>query len=200
MSYVFTRELTDEERTTKLAANIERGNHKSANDAPTEVIHLLRKDVKHGFSFPILPHIIPKIKGAFVQPCGIVRQFGLMASGSRELKEQLTQDLSYTCSGKGLSVNDRIDMDSYAEMVYGWCLSRVIHFIVALRLVHPTTHILISKYDFLDAYHRVTHSPLAAVQSITIFEKVAYIALRLTFGGSPNPPNMVCLLGNGHRP
>jgi hypothetical protein len=87
MSYVFTQELTDEERTTKLAVNIERGNHKSANDAPTEVIHLLGKDVKHGFSFTIRPHIIPKIKGAFVQPCGIVRQFGLTASGSRELKE-----------------------------------------------------------------------------------------------------------------
>jgi hypothetical protein len=194
MSYVFTRELSEEERTTELAANVERGNHKSANDAPTEVTRLLGKDVKHGFSFPIRPHIISKIKGAFVQPCGMVRQFGLTSSGTRELKERLTQDLSYSCSGEGLSVNDRIDMDSYTEMVYGWCLSRVIHFIVALRLAHPTTHILISKYDFSDAYRRVTHLPSAAVQSIIIFAKVAYVALRLTFGGSPNPPTWCAFL------
>jgi hypothetical protein len=188
MSYVFTRELTEEERTTELAANIERGNHKSANDAPTEVIHLLGKDIKHGFSLPILPHIISKKKGAFVQPCGMVRQFGLTASLSRELKDRLSQDLLYSCSGEGLSVDDRIDMDSYAEMVYSWCLSRVIHFIVALRLAYLTTHILISEYNLSDAYRIVTHSPLAAVQSILIFVKIAYIALRLTFGGSPSPP------------
>jgi hypothetical protein len=79
-------------------------------------------------------------------------------------------------------------MQAYPEMVYGWCLSRVIHFTVALRLAHPSTRILISKYDFSDAYRRISRSHLAAVQSIIIFAKVAYMALRLTFGGSPNPP------------
>jgi hypothetical protein len=43
------------------------------------------------------------------------------------------------------------------------------------------------KYDYSDAYRRVAHSPTAAAQSIIIFAGVAYIALRLTFGGSPNP-------------
>jgi hypothetical protein len=79
-------------------------------------------------------------------------------------------------------------MDEYVEMIYGWCLSRVIHFIVALRLAHPLLRIFIMKYDYSDAYRRVAHSPSAAAQSIIIFAGVAYIALRLTFGGSPNPP------------
>jgi hypothetical protein len=53
--------------------------------------------VKHGFSFPILPKIITMINGASIQPGGMVRQFGLTASsGARELKERLTQDLSYS--------------------------------------------------------------------------------------------------------
>jgi hypothetical protein len=34
----------------------------------------------------------------------------------------------------------------------------------------------------------MVHADSAAAQSITVFDKVAYIALRLTFGGSPNPP------------
>jgi hypothetical protein len=74
-------------------------------------------------------------------------------------------------------------MGAYAEMVYGWWVVRV----VALRLAYPSTRIIIAKYDFSDAYRRITHSPRAAVQSIIIFD-ITYIALWLTFGGSLNPP------------
>jgi hypothetical protein len=38
MPYVFTQELTELERISELRANIDCGNHKSANDAPEEVI------------------------------------------------------------------------------------------------------------------------------------------------------------------
>jgi hypothetical protein len=86
------------------------------------------------------------------------------------------------------SVNDCIDMEQYAEMIYGWCLGHILHFIVALRLAHPGQRIFIAKYDYSDAYRRIAHTATAATQSISIFEGVAYVALRLTFGGSPNPP------------
>jgi hypothetical protein len=79
-------------------------------------------------------------------------------------------------------------MDAYTEMIYGWCLTRIIHFIVALRLAYPLLPIFIVKYDYSDAYRRIAHAPSAAAQSIIIFAGVAYIALRLTFGGPPNPP------------
>ena len=65
---------------------------------------------------------------------------------------------------------------------------RVIHFIVALRKAHPNKKIFISKFDFSDAHRRVTHSARSAVQSIVIFRDIAYLALRMTFGGSANPP------------
>ena len=43
------------------------------------------------------------------------------------------------------------------------------------------------KFDYSDAYRRVSHDPSAAVQSIIILGAIAYVALRLAFGGSPNP-------------
>jgi hypothetical protein len=81
-------------------------------------------------------------------------------------------------------------MDLYPEMFYGWCISRIIHFIVALRLRYPDRSIFISKYhDYSDAYRRMAHAGSAATQSITILLAIAYITMRLTFGGSPNPPS-----------
>jgi hypothetical protein len=67
------------------------------------------------------------------------------------MKERLTHDMSFSITGEGLSVNNRVDMSAYTEMVYGWCLSRVIHYIVALRGAHPGKRIYIAKYDFSDA-------------------------------------------------
>jgi hypothetical protein len=85
-------------------------------------------------------------------------------------------------------VNSRIKLKDYAKMIYGWCLSRVVHYIVALRAAYPQQRIFISKYDYSDAYRRVHHAASAAVQSIIVIDEIAYIPLQLTFGGSPNPP------------
>jgi hypothetical protein len=79
-------------------------------------------------------------------------------------------------------------MTKYNEMIYGWCLSRLIHFIIALRPAYPQQSIFIAKYDYRDAYRRMAHSGQAGAQSIAVFDHIAYIALRLTFGVSLNPP------------
>ena len=188
MDYRFTNELSEEQRKAEVAAMMERGNHQSVQEDSEEVAKLLAKDVLQGFSLPVLPELVPELAHAMVQPAGVVKQFSLREDGSRTLKRRLTQDLSFPLTFPTASVNKRIDMSAYVEMIYGWCLSRVIHFIVALRLAHPLLRIFIMKYDYSDAYRRVAHSPSAAAQSIIIFAGVAYIALRLTFGGSPNPP------------
>jgi hypothetical protein len=144
---------------------------------------------------PVLPSVVPKIKKALLQPLGLAKQTTLNEEGDRIDKYRLTQDLSYSQSGDGKSINSRINTSLYVEMIYGWCLIRIIHFIVALRLAFPTHQILICKYDYSDAYRRITHAAAAAAaQSIAIFAGVAYIALRLTFGGSPNPPTCASFL------
>jgi hypothetical protein len=96
--------------------------------------------------------------------------------------------MSFSLSQEACSVNSRIDMARYNEMIYGWCLARLIHFIIALRLAYPNQSILISKYDYSDVYRCMVHAGSAAAQSIAVYDTLAYIALRLTFGGSPNPP------------
>jgi hypothetical protein len=101
---------------------------------PDKVISLLAKDIHHGFSLRVPPLLAYKLVNALVQPCGMVCQFVLNASGGQELKTRLTQDLSYSITEDNISVNDRIDMSQYVDMIYGWCLSRTVHFIVALHL------------------------------------------------------------------
>jgi len=187
MPYHFTAELTEEERKGEMEEQIQRGNHKSASTDPDKVSALLAKDVKHGFSMPVRVEALKELKGAMVQPCGLATQFGLMPDGSRKLKKRLTHDLSYSLTMPETSVNSRVDMARYPEMVYGWCLSRVIHFVVALRVKYPDTKILIAKFDYSDAYRRVSHASSSIAQTIIVWAGIAYIALRLAFGGSPNP-------------
>jgi hypothetical protein len=188
MDYFFEYELSEEQRILELEANLERGNHKSSNLEPDITEKEVFKDVQHGFAFPFPRDIIRKLKGAMVQPCGLASQFALKADGSRVQKHRLTHDLSFEITGKNISVNNRVDMSKYPEMIFGWCLPRIIHFIVALRIAYPGIRILIAKYDFSDAYRRINHSARAAVQSIIVLTSIAFLALRLAFGGSPNPP------------
>jgi len=187
MPYHFSEDLSEKDRQEELRAQLARGNHKSASADPEKVSALLAKDVKHGFSMPVRVEALDDLKGALVQPCGLATQFGLTPDGSRKLKKRLTHDLTYSMTGPRRSVNSRVDMEKYPEMVYGWCLSRTIHFIVALRTEHPNEKILIAKFDYSDAYRRVSHAASSVVQTIIAWAGIAYIALRLAFGGSPNP-------------
>jgi len=121
---------------------------------------------------PIRVEALSKLRGAMVQPCGLATQYGLMPDGSRKLKKRLTHDLSYSLTVPEILVNARID---------------IIHFVVALRVAHPKQKILIAKFDYSDAYRRVSHAASSVVQSVIAWGGVAYVALRLAFGGSPNP-------------
>jgi hypothetical protein len=188
MDYRYSEELTEDERMAEVSQMTERGNHQSAENEPERVKLLLGKDVTHGFSLPVPLATIPSIPGALVQPFRMTVQWTLDDKGSRVPKYRLLQDLSFSLSKENASVNSRIDMGAYNEMIYGWCLSRIIHYVLALRQAYPLKRIFVAKYDYSDAYRRMNHAASAAAQSIAVFDGVAYIALRLTFGGSPNPP------------
>jgi len=187
MEYECTHELSEGERVLEMRAQLERGNHKSAAGKSDNLKALLEKDVSHGFSLPLPAEAVHRIVDAMVQPCGMVSQSSLQADGSRKTKDRLTHDLSFSCAVPNSSVNDRIDMARYPELVYGWCMIRLIHFVVCLRLSEPQTKIYIMKFDYSDAYRRISYAGRAAAQSILVVEEVAYLALRLAFGGSPNP-------------
>ena len=190
MPYIFTRELDPATKFDEMQTLIDRGNHKSAQENPEQVGILLGKDVHHGFVIPIPKEIIHLIPNAAVQPLGLVQQWTTKEDGSRSIKYRITQDLSYSSNREGptRSINSRVDMGAYTEMIYGWCFPRILHYIVSMRTHQPDHGILISKYDYSDAYRRVAHSASAAAQTIAVNGQMGYIALRLTFGGSPNPP------------
>lgn len=191
MPYHFSEEISEEEREAKLLGILDRGSHKSATKDSAKVSELLGKDVHYGFSLPVPRRVVPSIKNASAQPLGLARQFSLQSDGSRKLKYRLTQDLSFFLDvlglGKRRSINDRIDHSYYSEMIFGWCLSRILHFIISLWIHHPNIRIHMSKYDCSDAYRRMAHSARAAAQTISAHLDLAFIALRLTFGGAPNP-------------
>ena len=190
MPYVFTRELNPVTKLAELETLLARGNHKSAKEFSDQVTKLLAKDVLHGFTIPIPTDAVRRIPGAAIQPLGLATQWTLDEEGKRIVKFRMTQDLSFSSHQKGepTSINSRIDMSAYAEMIYGWCFPRIVHYVLALRWTHPTLRILICKYDYSDAYRRIAHSAGAAVQTVSIHDGLAYLSLRLTFGGSPNPP------------
>ena len=108
--------------------------------------------------------------------------------GKRIGNKRLTQDMSKGITKENVSINDRADISQYPAMIYRFCLLRIIHFVVALRLAFPNERILISKFDFSDAYRRIAHAALAAAQTILVVGEIAYICLRLSFGRSVNPP------------
>ena len=95
------------------------GNHKSAADRMDTVQRLLTKDVEHGFKVPIPSSAVARILGAMVHPLGVVEQMSMDAMGNCVPKQHLTQDLSFSFTMDQVSVNSRLDMDQYSEMIFG---------------------------------------------------------------------------------
>ena len=131
-----------------------------------DLIKKVARDAKHGYALPIFKSIVKRIKGALVQPCRLAAQFTLTASGLWVLKDQLTQDLSFAITGPNTSINNQVDMSAYPEMIYGFCLLRLIQYIVALHLAFPDEKIFIANYNFSDVYRRISYSAAAAAQTM----------------------------------
>lgn len=116
----------------------------------------------------------------------------LKADGGRKMKNRFTHDLSFSSTLEDASINSRIKIKEYPSMVYGFCLSRVLHYLAALRHRNPGRKIFIAKFDYSDAYKRISQSPKASASTVIRFEEVAYICWRMVFGGSPNPAGFSC--------
>ena len=187
MEYYFDPDLTEDERVEELNANLAQGNHKLAKSRPKELETKINREVNYGFALPIWASNIPKIPKAMLQACGLVTQLTLSETGERKEKSRLTHDLFYCITSLFVLVNKHLNKENYPNLIYGFCLLRIIHFIVALRLQFPDTPILIIKYNFSDAYWRISHRATSAVQTIIALGLKAYIMLVLSFGGAANP-------------
>lgn len=186
------REILNEDRITKNIEFIARGNHKSALKYESEFVNIIQAEIAQGWMFPLPLHYINILSHGELAPVGIDDKVWIdLPDGSKKIKHRLTHDQSFEAS-VGVSVNGRIIKDKLAPLFYGGCLSRLLHYIVDLRLRHPTVPILGAKSDFKAAYRRVSLHGNMAEKCAIMCNEFALPSVRLTFGGSACPPEF-CL-------
>jgi hypothetical protein len=147
---------------------------------------IISEDVIRGFSLPLPLDVLFKIPDASLAPLGCHKQDTINEIGEKIPKYRMTHDQSFP-GPSGLSVNLRVIKESLPPIMYSFVLLRIIHYICNIRLRHPSTKIFICKVDLDSAYCRCHLSSSTAQESITIYENLLFIALRMTFGGAPCP-------------
>jgi hypothetical protein len=188
--------IPTEIRNDDIAYHKERGNHKSALKISEKISTMIQEDVDRGFTLPLPIEILPYLPNASLAPLGCQEQSTINALGERVKKFRLTHDQSFP-GPSGSSVNLRIDHSKLPPIMYGFCLRRIIHYILGLRQRHPETKIMINKFDY-DAAYRCCHmASTSATESLTIHNKLLFMALRLTFGGSTCPNLWNCISESG---
>ena len=163
------------------------GNHKGVQHNPQFFDDLNEKDVTAGFSIPIPLQNIRRINGAALCPMNVIEQNTISLTGEIIDKQRACHDLSFKGKYSGSSINSRVIEEELQQCMFGYCLLRTIHYIVALRKDHPNTPILIQKLDWKSAYRRAHLHWTTAIKCCSIYKDFALIPLRAVFGGSPCP-------------
>ncbi len=184
--------LPNDKRIAKNNEFIARGNHKSAIKYEHELLKTILSEINQGWMIPLPIYYINDLKHGELAPVGIDDKVWVEQSdGSRKTKYRLTHDQSFGAAS-GSSVNKRTERNKLHPLFYGGCLSRLIHYIISLRLHYPSVSILGGKSDFKAVYRRVSMHGDTAAKCAIIYKNFALPRLRLTFGGSPCP-NEFCL-------
>ena len=179
--------ISDHDRIAKNNEFIKRGNHKSAIKYEAEYDKIIQAEVNQGWMFPIPLYYINYLHHGELAPVGIDdKVWSEQSDGSRKTKFRLTHDQSFDAS-ICISVNGRVQKEKLNPLFYGGCLSRLIHYIVDVRLRHPDVPILGGKSDFKAAYRRVSLHGDIAEKCAIMYKDWALPSVRLTFGGSPCP-------------
>jgi hypothetical protein len=147
---------------------------------------LITEDIEKGYALPLPLSILDNIPNASLAPSGCHKQFTIDESGNLIPKYRMTHDQSFP-GPSGFSVNLRVKKDLLPSIVYSYVLSRSLHYIVNTHARHPSTKIFICKVDLDAAFRRCTLASTTSNESLTIFDNMLLIALRMTFGGSACP-------------
>ena len=183
--------ISADDRQRDLDYHLKRGNHKSASIHADKVKTNLSDDVTHGYSLPLPIAILPRLTDAALAPLGLQVQKTIDEFGKTVPKYRMTHDQS--CPGpSGLSLNRRTLKDELPPCRYGRVHLRMTHYIVSLRARHPSTRILIGKFDIKSAYRRAHLDAATAMESLTTFDGLLFASLRYTFGGSAFPALWSC--------
>jgi hypothetical protein len=178
--------MSPEDRKKDINFHLDRGNHKSSSKHKDSMDRIILEDVIRGFTLPLPIDIIFNIPNASLAPLGCVKQESINEKGIKVPKFRLTHDQSFP-GPSGLSVNLRVKKDQLPNIMYSHVLLRTIHYICSIRQRHPTTRIYICKVDLDAAYRRCHLSGSTAQESLTVYDGLLFMALRMTFGGAPCP-------------
>ena len=189
------RAIADSDRLADVSANLARGNHKSALGHETKLISMLKDEVERGWQLPLPREAALEIKDCEVAPLGMVVQSTIDEKGQAKEKFRLTHDQSFNPGRTdGRSVNDRVDSSQLTVARFGKAFSRLIYHISFLRQLYPNVRILLTKVDWKSAYRRIHLKAITAVKSCTSVDGLLLVVLRMTFGGSPNPAQLLTIL------
>jgi hypothetical protein len=178
--------MSQADRNMDIAYHRNRGNHKSLEKYSSFIEPVITEDIERGFALPLLLDVLEKTKGTLIAPLGCHKQSSINAFGELVPKYRLTHDQSFP-GLSGLSVNIRVRKEFLPPIMYSFVLSRLIHYIVNVWRILPSTKIYICKVDMDAAYRRCSLSCETSWESLTIFDGLVLVALRLTFGGAPCP-------------
>ena len=182
------RPIPEDERLEDVKENLARGNHLSARRNEAQLLSMLQKEVQKGWQLILPREAALLIRNAILGPLGLVEQDSINELGEIISKYRLTHDQSYNVvPGTRRSVNDRVRFDSLTPCRYGCALMRLAHYVLGLRRRHPRSRILLTKVDLKSAYRRMHYCAATAVQAMITIGAFVLIALRMTFGGAPNP-------------
>jgi hypothetical protein len=147
--------ISSEDQREKNKEFMQQGNHKSAVKYADEYTKTIRAEIDQGWMFVLPLAYINSLHHGESAPVGVDdKVWSDLPDGSRKTKYRLTHDQSFEAS-LGSSVNSRVIREKLNPLFHGGCLSRIIHYIVDLRLRHPCTPILGGKSDFKAAYRRI---------------------------------------------
>jgi hypothetical protein len=164
----------------------ERGIHKSVETSSDAVAPIIENDIIKGYALPLPTEILFKVLNASLAPLGCICQDSINRQGLNISNFRMTHDHTFP-RPLNLSVNLRVQKDALPPCMYSFFLCRVLHYIVSLRLHHPSTKIYICKYDRHSAYRCCHLSVDTASECLAINNNVLLMALQMTFGGAPCP-------------
>jgi hypothetical protein len=181
-------DIPDEDRLSSVRANLARGNHKSARNHEHSLMSMLKGKVERGRQLPLPKEAALVIPGCEVAPLGMVAQTTIDEGGEPQRKLRLTHNQSFSPKGSSSrSVNDRVDETTLTPARLGKAFSRFLYHISYLRRIKTDEPIYMTKGDFKSAYRQIHLQAPTAVKACMCVDGILLVALRMTFGGSPNP-------------
>ena len=90
------------------------------------------KEIDHVWASPLTIKYLQNIKNSGVLPLGVVEQFSIKEKEEHYIKRRVTRDCLLT-GHSGLSVSNRVQIESLKPYYYCFCLLRILHMISATR-------------------------------------------------------------------